>query len=129
MTVDTGRVTQTAVEIVKGTQGRPPQPSPMWNRSPRTLKEAIAAGKGIVSQSFENTSMMTENNTGRFSIDSNETPFELEESLHSTTEHTFDRKWMDSTGQPKYAASQQTFRQQEGGFLSSLSGNTFSNVG
>ena len=71
---------------------------------------------------------MTENNTGRFSIDSNETPFELEESLHSTTEHTFDRKWMDSTGQPKYAASQQTFRQQEGGFLSSLSGNTFSNV-
>ena len=128
MTVDTGRVTQTAVEIVKGTQGRPPQPSPMWNRSPRTLKEAIAAGKGIVSQSFENTSMMTENNTGRYSIDSNETPFEPEESLHSTTEHTFDRKWMDSTGQPKYAASQQTFRQQEGGFLSSLSGNTFSNV-
>jgi hypothetical protein len=84
----------------------------------------MSAGKG-----FENASPLTDNNTGRYSIDSVEAPFEPEESLHSTSEHNFDRRWMDSTGQPRYASSTQSFRQQEGGFLSSLSGNTFSNLG
>lgn len=121
-------ILSSVTEAATADKGRPPQPSPMWSKSPRTLKEAMAAGKGTSFHSLENGSPMAGSRTGRYSIDSMENTVEQEESLHSTSEHNFDRKWMDSTGQPRYAPSYQSFQQQEGGYLSSLSGNDFSAV-
>jgi hypothetical protein len=93
--------------------------------SPKTLKQAMAAGSGSVLQSFE-YSQASPSNTGRFSIDSTGSPcLEQEESLHSTSDRNFDRR-IDVVGHPKYAPSKQTFQQQEGGYLSSLSTHTYS---
>lgn len=95
--------------------------------SPKTLKEAMASGSGSVLQSFDYSHASPKNgdsNTGRFSIDSSDSPFmEQEESLHSTSDRNFDR-----IGHPKYAPPRQAFQQQEGGYLSSLSGNTHSST-
>lgn len=126
---------QQNADLSKPSKGRPPHPqmaSPMW-KSPKTIKEAMSAGSGSVLQGFESSQtppMHADSNTGRLSIDSNDSPFmEQEESLHSTSERNFDRRYMDgfyATGHPKYAPPRQAFPQQEGGYMSSLSSNTFS---
>eukprot|EP00934_Nitzschia_sp_Nitz4_P000421 Nitzschia sp. Nitz4//scaffold20_size174350//36484//44038//NITZ4_002087-RA/size174350-processed-gene-0.262-mRNA-1//1//CDS//3329541764//421//frame0 len=109
----------------KSAAGRPPSGStPMSARSPKTLREALAEGKSSVCQSFDYSQFSPANgagNVGHLSVDSED--IEPEESLHSTSARNFDPFY--ATGQPRYASARQSFQQQEGGYVSSLSSHTF----